>query len=122
MLPITLLAIAMAAVAAACSAYLYRRLRSETAWSTTLFQDLNKLQAVPEPAVPPSWLEERRRQRVILTTTADTSIEGYLDTWDDNGVALIEAKYLTGQATPLGGELWVPKSQVRVAQFLGGKP
>lgn len=68
---------------------------------------------------PPTWLERVLKKRIVLHTRLDQSIEGVLMEQTADGVILRASKLLgeNGKATPMAGEVWVPRENVAFAQL-----
>ena len=63
------------------------------------------------------WLRRQLASDVVIHTTDDITVRGFLEEVGRDGVILRAARYLEGQgAIPLGGELFIPREKVRMVQ------
>lgn len=64
------------------------------------------------------WLRRRRAELVIVHTIDEKSVRGMLRDAAAEGVLLAAPELLLADTTvPLGGELWVPRDNVRFIQL-----
>jgi hypothetical protein len=66
------------------------------------------------------WLESVLSRRIIIHTTTNQSIDGSLVATTSDGLVLRAAKLLgqgSGQATPMAGEVFIPRANVAFAQL-----
>lgn len=78
---------------------------------------------VTPPAAPPSLLDSRLRQRVVISIAgdADLAYSGALWEWDDTGVVLRAAEAHEGAAASvrIDGELFIPARRINVITLTG---
>ena len=71
----------------------------------------------PPAPDPEPWLRAATLRRVIVHTTEDRSFEGLIGLVSPDGLVLRAAKLLEGgRSTSLGGEIFIPRSQVLFVQ------
>lgn len=71
------------------------------------------------------WLRRKMAEHVVIHTTDEQSIAGYLEEVAADGVILRSAVHLGETKIDIAGEVWIPRSRiawVQVVRFGHGSP
>ena len=65
-----------------------------------------------------SWINGVLKQRLIVHTKSDQSLDGHLVAVMKDGIVLRASKLLNpaGNPTPMAGEVWIPRENVAFVQ------
>ena len=81
---------------------------------------LVKFRREPTPAPELGWWERSIKRLVMVHSTDDRTIQGYVKEVAPDGVLLASAEYLPDQGprVPLGGDVFIPRERVNWVQVL----
>jgi hypothetical protein len=65
-----------------------------------------------------NWLQTRKRDRVIVYTVGGDTHDGLLHEVAHDGLVLWDVRLQSDQGIALGGEVYIPKDQVRFVQVV----
>jgi hypothetical protein len=70
----------------------------------------------PAEPSPTAWLDGLVRERILVHTVDEQSIEGLLEAVCPDGLVLVTATYLGTTTAQMGGEVFVPRATIRMVQ------